>query len=316
MRDAEEFPVEDVTVNVNGVEATSDVHGRYIAEYVASQTRTINRVRHANSVFVETAHEGSRATRTIEPFAANGRLQVDVALSGVGKTASVSGTVTASGSGDPIAGVEIKVDDAAPNNAATRGVNAGKLVTGADGSYTAIFKRQGPWAKTISVSAEKAGMSFSPGTLCCYPAHADAASSGANFTGFLHARISGRVSGPDGNALGDVTVTAVSVSGGTGDNVSSTSNARGTFVLSVPFGTYDIEASKALFSFTYPNDNQRVSVAPGQELDFGEIEATAVTDAATLSALSLSAGNLGSDVRQRSLPPTPPTSPTTSTRLR
>ena len=114
VRDSEEFPVEGVTVNVNGVAATSDVHGRYIAEYVPSATRKIGNTTHSNSVFVETAHEGSRPTLTIETFAANGRLNVDVELSGVGKTASISGTVTASGSGDPVAGAEIKVDGAGP----------------------------------------------------------------------------------------------------------------------------------------------------------------------------------------------------------
>ena len=36
VRDSEDFPVDEVTVTVNGVEAISDVHGRYIAEYVGS----------------------------------------------------------------------------------------------------------------------------------------------------------------------------------------------------------------------------------------------------------------------------------------
>ena len=52
VRDSEEFPVDEVTVTVNGVEAISDVHGRYIAQYVGSATRKIGttlRIRTASS---------------------------------------------------------------------------------------------------------------------------------------------------------------------------------------------------------------------------------------------------------------------------
>ena len=42
VRDSEEYPVEGAIVDVNGVEATTDFHGRYIAEYVATATRTIS----------------------------------------------------------------------------------------------------------------------------------------------------------------------------------------------------------------------------------------------------------------------------------
>ena len=272
VRDSEDFPVDSVTVTVNGVTATTDVHGRYIAEYVGSATRKIGSATHRNSVFVETAHEGSRKTQDIQLFTANSRIQQDVELSGVGTTASISGTVTASGSGAPIAGAEIMVDGAAPTNRATTGANAGKLVTGADGTYTATIA-----AKELGMSAvvtvSKDGMSFAPAELSV-PAHAGSAVSGINFTGFLHATISGRVRGPDDNALGGVTVTAMNVvEGAAGDEVEATSNARGTFVLSVPFGTYDIAASLDNHIFGYPNDNQRVSVAPGQSLDFGVIAA-------------------------------------------
>ena len=272
VRDADEFPVDSVTVTVNGVEAMSDVHGRYIAEYVPSANNVRGRTTHRNTIAVTTDHEGTAATDSIFVFAANSRFQVDVALGGVGSTASVSGTVTASGSGAPIAGVEIKVDGAAPNNAATRGANSGKLVTGADGTYTAVFDAKDLGA-TVSLTASKEGLSFSPSPLCCFPAHAGSESSGANFTGFQHARISGRVRGPDGNALGGVAVTATNVTDSAQTPVESTSNARGTFVLSVPFGTYDIEAALENHIFGYPNDNQRVSTAPGQSLNFGDIRA-------------------------------------------
>ena len=274
VRDSEDFPVDSVTVTVNGVEAMTDVHGRYIAEYVPNvASRKIGNVTHTNKIFVETDHEGTQETRS-DPidFAANDRIHQDVELGGVGSTASVSGTVTASGSGAPIAGVEIKVDGSPPNNAAKSGANRGKLVTGADGTYTAIFDAKA-LGGTVSLTASKKGLSFSPSPLCCYPAHAGSESTGANFTGFEHATISGRVKGPDGNALGGVEVTATNVTDSAATEVSSTSNARGTFVLSVPFGTYDVEASLANHIFAYPNENQRVSTAPGQSLNFGDIQA-------------------------------------------
>ena len=274
VRDKEDFPVADVTVNVNGVEATSDIHGRYIAEYVPNvASRKIGNVTHTNSVFVETSHEGNAYTRNIQKFAANSRILQDVKLSGAGTTtASISGTVTASGSGAPIAGAEIKVDGVAPTDKATSGANKGKLVTGADGTYTATIAAK-DLGESADVTASKDGMSFAPTTLSV-PAHAGSAVSGINFTGFLHATISGRVKGTDGNAMGDVEVTAANVvEDAAGDDVSSTSNARGTFVLSVPFGTYDITASADDHTFEYPNGRQRVSVAPGQSLDFGTIEA-------------------------------------------
>ena len=289
VRDSEDFPVEDVTVTVNGVEATSDVHGRYIAEYVPNvASRKIGNVTHRNMIFVETKHEGNTATRSDPiPFAANTRIMEDVELSGVGKTASISGTVTASGSGDPIAGAEIKVDGSPPNNVAKSGINKGKLVTGADGTYTAIFDAK-ELGETAAVSAEKKGLSFSPAELCCYPAHAGSESSGANFTGFLHATISGRVKDPDGNAMSGVTVTATNaIPSGSGDATSTTSNARGTFVLSVPFGTYTITAAAENYTFSYPLRGNVVSVAPGQASDFGDIQAM------TFGALKVSA------VRQR-----------------
>ena len=139
VRDSEEFPVADVTVNVNGVEATTDIHGRYIAEYVGSDAREVDGDDYDDHVFVETDHEDNKATQDIVAFAANSRIQQDVVVSGVGRTAAISGTVTASGSGAPVAGAEILVDGVAPTNAATSGANEGKLVTGADGSYRAVI---------------------------------------------------------------------------------------------------------------------------------------------------------------------------------
>ncbi len=276
VRDEDGFPVEDVTVTANGVEAMTDVHGRYIAEYVPSASNPRGRVPHRNTIAVGTAHEGSEKTDSIFPFAANGRHQVDVEISGVGKTASISGTVTASGSGDAIAGVRIMVEGLQKSSfnakipASEKTNNA--LVTDEDGTYTAVVEAK-DLGESVAVTVSKEGMSFAPATLSV-PAHAGSAVSGIDFTGFLHARISGRVKGPDGTALGGVMVTATNVvAGGAGDEVEGTSNARGTFVLSVPFGTYDIAADLTNYTFSYPNNQQRVSVAPGQAFDFGDIQA-------------------------------------------
>ena len=236
-------------------------------------TREVDDTDYDDHIFVETDHEDNKATQDIVAFTPNDRIQQDVVVSGVGRTAAISGTVTASGSGDPVAGAEILVDDVAPTNAATsRCEHAGKLVTGPDGSYRAVIAAKDV-GETADVSVTRKGMSFVPAEQTV-PAHGGADISGINFTAFLHATITGRVKDPDGDALGGVEVTATNVvAGGANADVSSTSNARGTFRLSVPFGVYDIAASLDNYTFSYPNNNQRVNVAPGQTLDFGDIEA-------------------------------------------
>ena len=155
------------------------------------------------------------------------------------------------------------MDGVAPTNKATKGANIGKLVTDADGRYRAVIAAK-DIGETADVSVTRKSMSFVPAEQTV-PAHGGADIGGINFTAFLHATIEGRVKDPDGDALGDVVVTATNVvEGGANAMVSSTSNARGTFRLSVPFGVYDIKASLANYTFKYPNDNQRVNVAPGQ----------------------------------------------------
>ena len=271
VRDTRNEPVSDVTVSVNGVGAVTDRHGRYIADGFGAETRTISKTKHTDKVFVETAHKGSGKTRAIIDFTANQLIRQDIELSGLGMTASVSGRITASGTGEPIPGVEIMVDGAAPSNKATKGANAGKLLTDIDGMYTAMYAAKEVGA-TAKVSASKAGWNFVPAEQVV-PAHGDAEVSGINFTGFLHAKISGRVRGPDGMAMGGIKVTATSVADTTDvTEVTNTDDARGTFVLSVPFGVYDIEATvDPEYTLKYPNDNQRVSVAPGQDYDYGII---------------------------------------------
>ena len=272
--DSEGFPMAEVAVEVNNVIATTDEHGRYIAEGVTPDSRRIRNVWYRNMIFVEIDHEGSDAIGPLDHnqvFAANSPITVDIELTGASKTASISGTVTASGSGDPVAGAEIMVDGEAPNNAATSGVNQGKLVTGADGTYTAIINA-GELGDVATVTVNKTGMAFRPASLEA-PSHPGSETSGFNFTGFLNATIAGRVVATDGRAMGGVMVTAAHVDD-TDNTVSHTTTARGSFALSVsPFGTYTVTATAENFTFSYPNDRQTVSVAPGLTQDFGDIQA-------------------------------------------
>ena len=267
--DSDGFAVADVTVNVNGLSANSDEFGRYIVDDFRGQTRRINRVDYVNKIFVETNHEGSNYTRQIIDFAANDPTEVDVSLSGVGAIAVISGTVRASSGNTPVAGVEILVDGAAPLNAATSGRYRGMLVTGSDGTYEAAIAAK-PVGEAAVVTAQKAGMSFTPDE---HPVSAIAGSSisGIDFIGFANATISGRVVAPGGGPLSGVTVTATAP-----DNTvaaTATTGATGTYALSVSWGTFTIAASKENYTFEYPNNNQVVSVGPGQGLSYGDIDA-------------------------------------------
>ncbi len=260
------FGVDGVEVTVNNVTAMTDALGRYIAEGVTA-------VR--GKVFVSTSKAGYKSVAKPDSasvtFAMNGAEQHDITLSGADKTASVSGTATASGTGEGVAGVKIQVDGEDPINAGKNG-----LLTDDDGSFTAVIPAKG-LGETSNLSASKAGYSFQPSP---FPvaAHAGANTSGIAFTGFLHGTISGRVRGPDGNALGGVTVTATNaIEGQAGDEVTSTTG--GTFSLSVPFGNYTVTATApegSLTRFSYPNDQQHVRVAPGQSRNFGTIAGASV----------------------------------------
>ncbi len=184
------FPADSVTVTANGVSTMTDAEGRYILEGISPATRKIGSTTHKNSIFVETAEDGSAPTRHIifpgaAEFEANSPQEQDIDLSGEGSFASVSGTVRASGSNAPVAGVEITVDKKAPTNAATKGANSGKLVTGADGTYTAEFTAK-DIGDDVKVRASKAGMTFVPAELAA-PAHPGANISGLDFVGFVNA---------------------------------------------------------------------------------------------------------------------------------
>ena len=272
------FALAGATVTANNMSTTTDDHGRYVLEGIVAETRKIGSTTHKNSVFVKAAAEGQNPV-DVDPigFAANSPTQKDIDLSAVTNTITISGTVTANGSNAPIAGVEIKVDGVAPLNKATKGTNAGKLVTAADGTYSADVQAKEP-GDNVTVSAAKAGWTF-PYDLTV-PGHADQVNQ--NFVGFREGTIRGRVVAPGGGPLAGVTVTATEV-GAAADadpDATVTTTDRGTFSLSVPWGNYTIAASldtdddgTSDYAFNHPRTSQEFQVAPGATRDYGDIKA-------------------------------------------
>ena len=253
------FPLDSVTVTVNGRTGMTDDLGRYIIDGVSA-------VR--GKVFISAAAEGqqgSKADSTSIEFAMNSVTRHDLDLSAVTQTASISGTVRASGTNDPVANVEITVTGSTVTN-----LVKGKLTTDTDGNYTAIVEAV-DLGGTVTLSASKEGWTFVPASLSA-PAHAGAAISGIDFTGFMNATISGRVIAPGGGPQMDVAVTATSTTDTT-LVISDTTGVTGTFSLNVPFGGYTIAASLENHIFDGPATGWVVNVAPGQSVSFGDIKA-------------------------------------------
>ena len=242
------FPLDSVTVTVNGLSAMTDASGRYIIDGIAPATRKIGSTTHRSSIFVEASRKGYTVAK-LDPIAfvadgvtkANKTTRQDIDLAGVQSRATFSGQVIASNGGAPIAGVEILVDGKAPTNAATSGTNKGKLVTGADGTFTAEAK-----AKTLgeiaNVSAQKDGWTFVP---AAYPAaaHPGASTPSITFSGFVNATIMGRVAAPGGGPISGVVVTATPAAGGDVADTDTT-GVTGSFSLSVSGvgGSYNLRA--------------------------------------------------------------------------
>ena len=278
--DGDGFAVADVTVHVNGKTATSDSYGRYVVEGFPAQTRTINRVRHANMTFVQTGTAGHNQTYDVVDFAANTPMEHNVSLVGETRTASVSGTVRSSGTGLPLKGVRIMVNGANP-----LGVPASGLKTDDNGLYTATVAAVGA-GQTVTVTASMARMSFTPSEHEVSAVEGSAIS-GIDFTGFNHATISGRVSNAGGPMAG-VTVTATPAAGGDAADMATT-GVTGTYALSVAFGQYDVAATMTGVEFTPAT--QRVNVGPGENKPIEDFAAVIPpSSVATLSGLSLSAG--------------------------
>ena len=237
VRNTDNAGLANVTVTVNGQTATTDDLGRYIVS-------GISRVR--GQLFVNTARAGypeTKADSTNNPdtevpeFAANSVERWDFSLSGANNTVAITGTVTESGTGAGIKGVRIMVDGKNPLNGLPSGSKKGQLLTGDDGTYTAVVATQPFDDPLVHMTVSKSGWHFvlPPGG---YPVPAIAGSAPtANFQGSMAVEITGRVTAPGGNvSMSDVTVTAHSATPMTSDNEldDATTTETGTFSVFVP----------------------------------------------------------------------------------
>ena len=280
--DSNGFAVEGATVDANGVSTTTDSKGRYILEGIEAvigidgrPTPTAFRNERIVAVSVSMdKFDAETDTMMFAPTVNQGTEdnRFDVQLDGSANTIFITGQVTNILTGDGIEAVEVKVDGAAPLNKATRGTHAGKLVTDADGNYSAqvTTKQRG---QTAMVTVAKDGYHFPVDES---PVLADGNSPAVvNFQGYENGNITGSVEGPDGRALEGVTITATSTAEGTTTPADmTTTNSVGQFTLSVPpVSTYRIDASMGNHVFEYPNNNQTIFAGPGQTTSFGRIKA-------------------------------------------
>ena len=285
VRDQAGFGLKDVAVDVNGQTVTTDDLGRYMATGVADDDGEIN---------VSIARTGYPTTKESVDFAANTPTQLNITISGANNTVEITGTVTESGTGAGIKGVEIRVDGNAPLNA-----SGGKLTTDDDGTYSALVVTQPNNDPLVTVSPRKAGYHFVPASS---PVAAIAgANPSANFTGYEATEIVGRVTAPGGGMpRAEVTVTAYSdMVGGTAiAGASVTTTETGTFSVKVPTlsGTVYLGAEpRDEYDPSHPNflalrDSERytwfdapatrpggqIAVIPGQILQFGTFTGNSV----------------------------------------
>ncbi len=269
---ADGFRVDSVMIDVNGMTTMTDAVGRYIVNGIAPAT--VNRV--GNRIHVKASRHLESAAKVVA-FQANMPVRVDLTLNTTKTPVFYSGTVVASGSNAPLAGVSITIDNKAPTNAATAGPNKGKLVTGADGTFRAQIGNKGA-GTNATIKASMAGMTFAPDSLVL-PAGPGTNLSGVNFTGFQNAVITGRVhAGKTLNpAGGPVTGVVVKAMMGTNTIATDTTGPAGAYSLSVKYGQVKIEATKKHHTFSYPSSGQNVTAAPGQAVTFGNITAATWT---------------------------------------
>ncbi len=266
--DGDGLALDSVTVDVNGQTDMTDEFGRYIVEGFGKRAK-------GKPIIVKASGEGVTDltdSTSVAAFAANAPMRHDFSVVGAADVATISGTVTKSGTGDGVAGVQIGVSSKLLNpNAKSPGAKKNNIyVTDDDGSYSVQVEAVAA-GDNLTVTASKKGMSFSPASHTL-SAVADSEVSGIDFTGFDHATITGRVL-KDGRPVSGVMVTATLV-GADDPTDSYTTRSTGTFRLSVPFGTYDIEATEADHTFEFPNGTKRITVAPGTTRAFGDIVAT------------------------------------------
>ncbi|MDE0659869.1 MAG: carboxypeptidase regulatory-like domain-containing protein [Gammaproteobacteria bacterium] len=291
--DQKGFRVEGATVSANSATGTTDAFGRYRIRGFSGATVA----KQPNKVAMTVSKAGFAQGKMTIDFAANAPAKQDFELSGEAKTATVSGTVRSSGSGDPVAGVTITVNGGRP-------VGATKdLKTGTDGTYTALVP-----VGNVVIAPSKAGMSFSPERHETTTIEGGAVS-GLDFTGYPHGTLTGRVLSTSGGPMSGAKVTATPASGGAVAD-SSRTDVRGVYSLSVPFGRYTVAVEADGYTFATEDGDASVSVnvASGGTESVEDFKATAVatppsTDV-TLSALSVNGaavdagddGNYATDV--------------------
>ena len=281
-------PLADVTVSVNGVNATTDSNGRYVARgFSARSYRPEGRTRSLrNQTVVTTAAAGATPTTNYFGFSANSPRRQDIAIN-MARVTVISGNVTKSGTGEGISNVRIWIDGRPPLNAreyvnpANRFTTIKELRTGSDGSYEAHVEATGG---TVEVTVSRSGMFFSPANHTVTAAE-NASISGINFTGFDNVMVSGRVVDADSAAVSGVKVKATPTSGASARADSTTSSATGSYTLSLPYGQYSIEATRS--GYTFAPATQSVNVPGTSAIDPFVVTAVAM-DNASLSALSLS----------------------------
>ena len=300
--DSKDFAVPGATVDVNGQQATTDSKGRYVVEGFGPVTGFDGRptqdiYRNQQIVVVAASMKDFRVKAdtmlwrgshwdipdgderwpnsnpgVAEMTPANAPLMHDIQLGGVTETVDITGRVTDILTGDGIPAVEVMVDNAVPLNPAKTGPYKGKVVTGADGTYTARIATK-PRGQTADVSVGKTHYHF---PVDVSPVLADGNSPAVvNFQGYQNGRITGTVEDPSGQAMSGVMVTATSTAeGATTAADEMVTNSVGQFTLSVPpVSTYRIEATMANHTFAYPNNNQTIFAGPGQTVSFGRIKA-------------------------------------------
>ena len=261
-------PLADVTVNVNGQTGTSDANGLYVVEgfgpanYRAPGSTRTSR----NRSVVRTAEAGSEPTVVHYPFAENSPRLSNIKITDADEVTLISGTVTESGTGTGVGGVQILVDDDAPLNPNARSsstVSTNNIyLTGSDGSYTVRIRAKAG-GESARVTVDKDGMFFTP-DLHTVSAVAGANISGINFTGFDNGTIWGRAVDADSVPLSGAIITGTLVGGDVEDV--DTTGATGTYVLSVRYGQYQVAATKAGYTkgefdgtVNVPNDGKAIA---------------------------------------------------------
>ena len=277
--DSDGFAVDSATVSVNNVSVTTDSRGRYIAAGVESVVGidgrpTPTEFRNEPIVAIAASKDGFTAYTDTLHFGptVNNPTDHPVDLSGVTNSIMITGQVTNILNGAGIGRALVLVDGQTPSNAPTRGLDAGKLLTAADGTYSAQIRTK-ERGRTARVSVSKAGYHFPVGSS---PVLADGNSPAVvNFQGYENGTITGTIEGPDGRALASVIVTATSTAeGATTAAATATTNSVGQFSLNVPpVSTYRIDAVLRGHVFSAPNNNWTVFAGPGQTVNFGRIKA-------------------------------------------